>query len=435
MNAALPLFSRTTDAPLLWNQGQPISRAAFAAAARRLADRLPEAGSTLNRCRTRSGFLVALVASALRQLPCRLAAPEARQPPHGIIGRAPVCVLAEDARTADVAVPPIAAESEDPTPLPLAPADGPFAIVTTSGSTGHPRAYPKSWLALSHAARQIAMRLLPAQPARLVATVPMHHMYGLETAVILPLVTPHSVVEGRPAFPQDVRAALESVAAPRVLVTAPVHLRALVQARTPLPPLHAIISATAPLSPDTARLAEQRFQTQVLEIYGCTEAGSVASRRTVSSASWHPLDTMQIKTGARGCRVVAPHLAGPVALHDLLEDDGEGGFLLRGRDGDIVKVGGKRASLTTLTQCLLSIPGVDDGVVFQPQQQRAAAIAHRLAAFVVAPRLRTTEILAALGQRVDPVFLPRPLRRVERLPRNATGKLPRQLLEQMLRRD
>ncbi|HEX7381581.1 MAG TPA: AMP-binding protein, partial [Nevskiaceae bacterium] len=263
---------------------------------------------------------------------------------------------------------------------------------------------------------------------------PMHHMYGLETSVILPLVTLHSVVESRPAFPQDVRTALESVDAPRVLVTAPVHLRALLQARTQLPPLHAIISATAPLSWETARLAEQRFQTQVLEIYGCTEAGSVASRHTVAGASWRPLETMRIETGPGACRVIAPHLAAPVALHDLLEDDGKGGFLLRGRDGDIVKVGGKRASLATLTQCLLEIPGVDDGVVFQPRQRRTAAIARRLAAFVVAPRLRTPDILVALSQRVDPVFLPRPLRKIECLPRNATGKLPRQLLEQMLRR-
>jgi len=34
-----------------------------------------------------------------------------------------------------------------------------------------------------------------------------------------------------------------------------------------------------------------------------------------------------------------------------------------------------------------------------------------------------------LRQRIDPVFLPRPLLIVERLPRNATGKLPQQALQ------
>ena len=37
-----------------------------------------------------------------------------------------------------------------------------------------------------------------------------------------------------------------------------------------------------------------------------------------------------------------------------------------------------------------------------------------------------------LRQHLDPVFLPRPLRRVAALPRNETGKLPRQALEAML---
>jgi acyl-coenzyme A synthetase/AMP-(fatty) acid ligase len=36
-----------------------------------------------------------------------------------------------------------------------------------------------------------------------------------------------------------------------------------------------------------------------------------------------------------------------------------------------------------------------------------------------------------LRQRIDPVFLPRPLILVERLPRNATGKLPQNALQNL----
>ena len=42
-------------------------------------------------------------------------------------------------------------------------------------------------------------------------------------------------------------------------------------------------------------------------------------------------------------------------------------------------------------------------------------------------------ILAALRQGIDPVFLPRPLKRVTALPRSETGKLPRAELLQLLR--
>jgi len=49
----------------------------------------------------------------------------------------------------------------------------------------------------------------------------------------------------------------------------------------------------------------------------------------------------------------------------------------------------------------------------------------RLRAAVVAPGLAARDILAALRLRIDPIFLPRPLIFVDRLPRNAASKLPR----------
>ena len=55
-----------------------------------------------------------------------------------------------------------------------------------------------------------------------------------------------------------------------------------------------------------------------------------------------------------------------------------------------------------------------------------------LAAAVVAPSLSAASILESLRQRVDPVFLPRPLLLVSRLPRNTAGKLPHQALEALL---
>jgi len=57
----------------------------------------------------------------------------------------------------------------------------------------------------------------------------------------------------------------------------------------------------------------------------------------------------------------------------------------------------------------------------------------RIAALAVAPSLSEAQILAALRYSVDPVFLPRPLKRVAALPRNETGKLPRDALEALLR--
>jgi acyl-coenzyme A synthetase/AMP-(fatty) acid ligase len=40
--------------------------------------------------------------------------------------------------------------------------------------------------------------------------------------------------------------------------------------------------------------------------------------------------------------------------------------------------------------------------------------------------------MQALRARIDPVFLPRPLLFVDALPRNASGKLPKQRLQDLL---
>jgi len=53
---------------------------------------------------------------------------------------------------------------------------------------------------------------------------------------------------------------------------------------------------------------------------------------------------------------------------------------------------------------------------------------------VVAQELTESQILAQLAPMVDPVFLPRPLLRVPRLPRNDVGKLPRGELLAALKR-
>ena len=53
----------------------------------------------------------------------------------------------------------------------------------------------------------------------------------------------------------------------------------------------------------------------------------------------------------------------------------------------------------------------------------------RLTAFVVAPGLSARQITAALRERVEAIFLPRPLVLVDELPRNSTGKLPRSGLQ------
>jgi 3-hydroxymyristoyl/3-hydroxydecanoyl-(acyl carrier protein) dehydratase len=73
---------------------------------------------------------------------------------------------------------------------------------------------------------------------------------------------------------------------------------------------------------------------------------------------------------------------------------------------------------------------VVDGAFFLPDGERCGGTGvSRLTAAVVAPGLTVAHLTGQLRQRIDPVFLPRPLLLVDRLPRNATGKLPYHALQ------
>jgi acyl-coenzyme A synthetase/AMP-(fatty) acid ligase len=314
------------------------------------------------------------------------------------------------------------------------------AIGYTSGTTGKPSANAKTWggFAATTALNAACIREALGNPACdalpwIVATVPPQHMYGMETSVLLPLLGGMAVHAKRPLYPADVAAALADVPAPRVLVSTPVHLRALVESGIELPEVGAVVSATAPLPVDLAVAIERRFATVLLEFFGSTETCVIATRRTAVEEGWRPYPGLDLRSEEGGTRVHAPWFSESPLLLDVLDLRVDGRFTVLGRNADMVEVAGKRASLADLTRRLLSIPGVSDAVVFQPDEAGPAAV-RRLAALAVAPGLSESELLRRLAVMVDPAFLPRPLLLVASLPRNEVGKLPREQLRAALKR-
>jgi acyl-coenzyme A synthetase/AMP-(fatty) acid ligase len=239
-----------------------------------------------------------------------------------------------------------------------------------------------------------------------------------------------ALVAERPFYPADIRAQLVALPHPRCLVTTPVHLRTLLSEAVELPVVDFVLCATAHLAPQLASAAEARFAAPLYEIYGCTEAGQVASRRTTQGAAWHLLNGIGLQQDEQGSRVCGGHVEIEAPLSDVIECNEDGTFVLHGRAADMVNIAGKRTSLASLNHHLNAIPGVQDGVFFMPDDSDGSM--KRPQAFVVAPGLRSEDILGALRNSVDAVFLPRPLYFVDALPRNTTGKITREALMQLM---
>jgi acyl-coenzyme A synthetase/AMP-(fatty) acid ligase len=209
-------------------------------------------------------------------------------------------------------------------------------------------------------------------------------------------------------------------------------MRALLGSGEELPELAAVVSATAPLAPELAAACEEGWETKVLEIYGATEIGSIASRRTTAGETWTLYDGVALRAVGEETLVDVPGMPAPVPLADAVEFRADGGFRLLGRRADMVKLGGKRASLGSLNRLLLQVPGVEYGVFVAPEDLDHNPAA-RLSVYVVAPERTGAQVLAALRGQMDPVFLPRRVLRVPALPRNAMGKLTRAALDELKR--
>jgi acyl-coenzyme A synthetase/AMP-(fatty) acid ligase len=249
----------------------------------------------------------------------------------------------------------------------------------------------------------------------------------MEFSVLLPLIAGMPVHAARPLFPADVARALDELPTPRVLVSTPVHLRALVESPQRFPRAALVVSATAPLDRELAQAVEAKLGGRLLEIFGSTETCAFASRRTAHEDLWKLHDDVRLEPTTQGTLVAAPWHPQPILLQDHVELSGAAEFRVRGRNADLIEVAGKRASLADLTRRLLELDGVQDAVVFQPGEDSVATI-RRVAALVVAPGLTAAEIHEQLTASIDPAFMPRPLVMVEALPRNELGKLPREAL-------
>ncbi|HSB48064.1 MAG TPA: AMP-binding protein [Burkholderiales bacterium] len=419
-----------------YGEGQAVGVEAFLRDARELAARLPERRHVLNVCNDRYHFAVGFAAGLLRRQVSLLPPNLTPDLLERLIAQFPDVYCLTD-KSPGIASLETVSFSQAPgsgppvTVVPVVPESQVAVIVFTSGSTGEPVAYRKTWGSLARSARAEIERLdLHARPGMAVlGTVPPQHSYGLESTVLMVMQGGLALHARRPLLPADIRAELAALPRPRALVTTPVHLRALLAEADGLPPADLLLCATAPLSPQLAAQAEAGLAAPLHEIYGCTEAGQVASRRTVATNEWRALRGIRMRADDNGTWVKGGHVETEVLLADVIELRGHTRFLLHGRTADLVNIAGKRTSLAHLNYHLNSIAGVRDGVFVVPEESGGAVA--RLTAYVVAPGLTSEALLLALRQRIDAAFLPRPLHFVEALPRNETGKLPQLALSQI----
>ncbi|MBU2719435.1 acyl-CoA synthetase [Acidithiobacillus ferridurans] len=433
----LPLMTHQSASDVVaFRHGEAITVHQFLADVAQLRAILLPGKHVLNVCRDRYRFMVglaaAMTANKISLLPSTYTDETIRQ----MVRFAPDVFCLSDGDN-DIDLPQLSLPEDPPVsaanhnlPIPLLPETLPVSYVFTSGSTGSPVPHLKTWGALVGSVRAEAQRLglLDGRTHAVLGTVPPQHMYGFESTILIVLQCGGALSAPQYFYPADICAELSLLPRPRLLVSTPIHLRALLGMDSPLPPADLLISATAPLTQDLAREAETRFDAPLQEIYGSTETGQIATRRSAETDEWSLLPELRLTSQLGRVWASGGHVEQATELSDRLEIINDERFLLHGRTADLVNIAGKRSSLAYLNHQLNSIPEVQDGVFFMPDDGAAGSV-KRLIAFVVAPGVDAHLIYARLRERIDPAFLPRPLQIVDALPRNNTGKLPHEALQ------
>ena len=437
----LPLLPDALSATAIaYRNSRPVSRAEFLNDVLVLAACLPKTDHVLNLCKDRYCFSVALFAAISRGILSVLPNSTAPENIAALHVEVPdlVC-LADQAISPFPQMPYVqvslnAVTASNAIPLmPRIPFDQRIVCVYTSGSSGKPQPHIKTFGRMQQCATAEAERMWAAAggSCAVLGTVPFQHMYGLESSVLLPILGGGQFSSQLPFFPADIVSALAELPEPRFLVTTPFHLRKLLDADISIPPVAAVLSATAPLSRELAMETETRLGAPLMEIYGSTETGQLATRRPAAQAEWEIYTGITLSQDKGITTATGGHLECPQVLNDVVELVSSSRFRLLGRNSDMINIVGKRSSLAFLNNVITNIPGVQDGVFFMPENIPGNDVP-RLAAFVVAPGLSFSDILAAMRLHVDPIFLPRPIVFLDALQRDGTGKIPSSVMATLI---
>ncbi|REC94182.1 AMP-binding protein [Kushneria indalinina] len=331
-----------------------------------------------------------------------------------------------------------------PTPPPdahvtLAPELSPeqdAVVLFTSGSSGEPTPIHRT---LGQLEAEVAAfeRHWPLAEGVVISQVSHQHTWGLTAGLLRALATSHPFGLEIVTWPETLAEWLSNVPV-SALISSPPQLSRLPGSTIGMPSRGPgrIFSAAAPLDEKAAAQAETVLGSELIEIYGSSESGAIAWRRTGQDTIWQALDDVRLRSdGARTLlqseRLPRPEQWHEQADHIQLLSEHPVRFTLHGRADRIVKVAGKRVSLEGLAHHIEAFPGVLAArcLTIDHSGGRIGAViamAHDAIAHDHDTRRRLiSDLRAHLAGAFEPVVLPRFWRFVDRLPVNAQGKLTR----------
>ncbi|WP_223114636.1 AMP-binding protein [Lolliginicoccus suaedae] len=345
-------------------------------------------------------------------------------------------------------------------------------VLLTSGTTGTPKGAPRERTSIFSTGQFLDRIPLRAGGTTIIAT-PVFHGTGL-SQLLIALALGSTVVLARRFDPATTLAAIEEHRADSVIVV-PTMLHRMLEVdaaaaeRRDTSSLRVILTAGSALAPELQRRAAERFGDVMHNLYGSTEVAvaSVATpdelRRAPGTVGRPPAGCQVILVDRDGNEVTVAHSRGRVFVGSGLSFEGytdgksretyrglldtgdighwdwSGLLYIDGRADDMIVSGGENIHPIAVENSLLEHPGVSDAAVIGVPDED---FGQRLRAYVVpaaegggAPEDLADSVRDHVRSQLGRLAVPRDVVIVEELPRNATGKLLRSVLQDSVLQD
>ncbi len=353
--------------------------------------------------------------------------------------------------------------------LPQIAPDDLALLVYTSGTTGRPKGVMLTHANLSSNVTSCIRCLRAVHDDILLLALPMFHSFMLTVGIALPLSAGACILLVRTLMP--FAPVLEEMVRQRVTIFlgVPALYQMLADAKIP-PEIHdklsirLAISGSAPLPVETLTAFGQKFRFPLIEGYGLSEASPVVSLNPIEGVRKPgsvglPIPEVEIallddadrevpvgESGelcVRGPNVMRGYFNQPEQtaatirndwLHtgDIAKKDSDGYYYIVDRKKDMLLVKGNNVYPREIEEVIYQIKGVSEAAVVGKPDKASGELP---VAFVVAAAgisLDEKAIRAFCKERLADYKLPREVRFLEKLPRNATAKVDKKELRKML---
>lgn len=243
----------------------------------------------------------------------------------------------------------------------------------TSGSSGFPVGAFKSSENLLLEVQSLKKVVATREIKRVVVSVPFVHIYGILAGLLLPIELDNITLIVKEDFlPYELLE--EALKEDTLVITTPVFIKALAKLSESKSLSRSLfVSSTAPLSLDDVAAFEDKYSSNVVQLFGSTETGGIAYKKG-RALEWNALDGVRVQSSDEKLSVSSPFISHyllddlireiqqPYITEDIVKIQ-ENTFTLIGRSNKLIKIAGKRISATQIENIIEEIPEVNRAIV------------------------------------------------------------------------